>query len=264
MYPIHSRNLLDISYKESGPVLDPKMPFTQDLIKLLGHGKPFTKDTVKSLENSDHKVSFMTSASENGKISQIMYPNNQSFGEDCLMLSGVESDDDSFFIPIEYKNAKKNTYKSHCSRDSSLSPERFSDTVDVIWEKRLRSRKRRKDRVAKLKNNSDEQKFDSVICFKPKKKLKIIQLQPIASFLNPIKSVRFMDYIFPLERSQFDSSTCERKFGPFFGDPRRIKRITSVEHDVENKMWTYHIEERFPQRSGNFKGEETFGYFKEW
>ena len=82
--------------------------------------------------------------------------------------------------------------------------------------------------------------------------------------LNPLKNVRFMDYCFTLDTSFKNSNRTWRDYMPGFGDTTLIKRIDRVEHDITHEESTYFIEEKFPDKTKIWKGEETFGYLKEW
>lgn len=104
-------------------------------------------------------------------------------------------------------------------------------------------------------------------CDPTKKIYKMIYLQHIISNINPIKNVRVMDDIFPLDTNFMFGDT--RNVDPvdlhcIFGDLRTIKRIIKVEHDVSKGIWNYFIEEKCPEKSEIFKGEATFEYFTEW
>ena len=159
------------------------------------------------------------------------------------------------------------TYKKKVIR-SCLSPERASDTSDQKTRKR-RSVRRKRNRLRKEYEKSKVNTVSLKGGARPtqshsNKKLKVIHLQPMPSNINPIHTIRFMDYLFPLD-SNFKSLTIKpSNFQPIWGDLRYIKRISSIQRDLNMGTWTYFLEEKFPQKPKLFRGEEQFGYFKEW
>jgi hypothetical protein len=99
---------------------------------------------------------------------------------------------------------------------------------------------------------------------RPKKKIKLIYMTPTFSNINPIHSIRVMDYIFPLDSSFLNTKAKDRKkFSPF-GDLRTIKRITICEKDLKSGTWCYHLEEKNLEREKIYKGIATYKYFIEW
>ena len=98
----------------------------------------------------------------------------------------------------------------------------------------------------------------------PKPILQLVYLTPMPTSINPIVSVRVMDHIFSLDSSFKNSLIPYENFKPLFGDIKSFKRTTRVTQDTNTGIFTFFIEERFPEKWKIFKGEETFGYFKEW
>ena len=94
--------------------------------------------------------------------------------------------------------------------------------------------------------------------------MKISYLQLMSSNINPLKSVRVLDHLFPLDVSFKDTADDISDYKKYCGDLRTIKRITRVEHDLKSKLWIYNIEEKYPQNEKFFKGEGTFKYFIKW
>ena len=86
----------------------------------------------------------------------------------------------------------------------------------------------------------------------------------MTSNLNPITSVRVFDIIFRLNLPSTHARLEKLELDHTMGDVRHIKRVTSVERDLNTGMYTFHVQEKFPQPWRTFKGAETFGYFKEW
>jgi hypothetical protein len=114
------------------------------------------------------------------------------------------------------------------------------------------------------RNSVDEDSMALEEYARPKKKIKLIYLTPTFSNINPIHSIRVMDYIFPLDSSFLNTKAKDRKkFSPF-GDLRTIKRITTCEKDIKSGTWCYHLEEKNLEREKIYKGIATYKYFIEW
>ena len=139
----------------------------------------------------------------------------------------------------------------------TLSEERRSDSPKTKKKKKYNKNKREKRRKKPDKNKLEKLRSNQ-------KKLKIIYMTPMTSDLNPIHSVRFMDYVFPLDTSFLLSDNKHRKEHFVFGDPRTFKRIKKMTVDKNTKEETRVIEEKFIDTACPNKGIETFPYFIMW
>ena len=186
---------------------------------------------------------------ENDKEKSICYSDTEFSGQ----LEGIPK---NFFDVKELYVKKKETWRG-------LSPVRDSDSASVKQRKKRSLRRKKcyhKKNIEKNKNETKNRLFPAKADWGLNK---IIYLQAMTTTINPIKMVRVMDNIFPLNTS-FNGYVQKVDYESCFGDMRFIKRINRIEHDLVKKTYTFFVEEKYPQSHKAFRGEETFGYFKEW
>lgn len=75
---------------------------------------------------------------------------------------------------------------------------------------------------------------------------------------------RFMDYIFPLDSSLFDTQ-CKKPVSLLFGLDK-IKRITMIEEDMNHNLFRLYVEDLDPLYAEKTSPNRhfNFGYYKEW
>lgn len=87
----------------------------------------------------------------------------------------------------------------------------------------------------------------------PRKKTMIIAnrmnlkyFNPIYPILCPQKQFRLYDYVFPVNSNLIIANSTGTDMTALYGDLKSIKRITSIEHDIDKRQFSLKIEERNP------------------
>lgn len=87
---------------------------------------------------------------------------------------------------------------------------------------------------------------------------KKLTLKSIEYVINPMKGVRILDLIFPMNSSLAHLN--ENTFKPL-DSILEFKKTVRMVH--ENQEWTYFLEERFPDNS-EIKGMQNLRYYNDW
>jgi hypothetical protein len=96
------------------------------------------------------------------------------------------------------------------------------------------------------------------------KRLKLRDLTPICIQIDPIGQYRCMDFCFHLDASCLNENPADRNKLPWFGALETIKRVSSLTNDLQEKVWTWKLEEPKNARKEQARGLRFFPEFKEW
>jgi hypothetical protein len=96
------------------------------------------------------------------------------------------------------------------------------------------------------------------------KKLKLRELAPICREIEAIGQYRFMDYTFHLDASCLNENSADRNVLAWFSGLEMIKRVSSLTHDVEEKLWSWALEEPRVDPEHWARGLRFFPEFKKW
>lgn len=96
------------------------------------------------------------------------------------------------------------------------------------------------------------------------KRLKLRKLAPICKEIYPIGQFRFMDNVFYLDASCLNDNPADRNKVPWYGGLETIKRVSSLTHDLREKVWAWKLEEPNIARKEAARGLRFFPEFKKW
>jgi hypothetical protein len=96
------------------------------------------------------------------------------------------------------------------------------------------------------------------------KKLKLRKLAPMCKEIYPIGLFRFMDNVHHLDASCLNENSEDRNKIPWLGGLETIKRVSSLTHDLQEKVWTWELEEPNIARKEWARGLRFFPEFKKW
>lgn len=94
------------------------------------------------------------------------------------------------------------------------------------------------------------------------KRLKLIRLENMKHRQSWNGVFRLRDFIFSKDSSCLLPDTKDHKKLRLYGNLKLIKRITCLEHDLYNKLYIYHLEEKNPLNIHN--GLEQLNEFNSW
>jgi hypothetical protein len=96
------------------------------------------------------------------------------------------------------------------------------------------------------------------------KKLSPVALVPICQEINAINKYRFMDYVFHLDASCLNDNWADRNIVSVFGGLETIKKVTSLTHNIQEKIWTWQLEDLEVIKIDWARGLQFFPEFKKW
>jgi hypothetical protein len=96
------------------------------------------------------------------------------------------------------------------------------------------------------------------------KKLKLRKLAPMCKEIYPIGMFRFMDNVHYLNASCLNENSEDRDKLPWYGGLETIKRVRSLTHDLQEKVWTWKLEEPKIARKDWARGLSFLPEFKKW
>jgi hypothetical protein len=96
------------------------------------------------------------------------------------------------------------------------------------------------------------------------RRLRATELVPICQEINAINQYRFMDYVFHLDASCLNDNWADRNKVCMFSGLEIIKRVTSLTHNLQEKVWSWQLEDRRNAREEWARGVKFFPEFKRW
>jgi hypothetical protein len=96
------------------------------------------------------------------------------------------------------------------------------------------------------------------------KRLVLTELAPICKEINPIGQYRFIDYTFHLDASCLNDNLADRNKVSWFSGLEIIKRVSSLTHNIQEKAWSWQLEEPKIQSHDRARGLHFFPEFKKW
>jgi hypothetical protein len=91
-----------------------------------------------------------------------------------------------------------------------------------------------------------------------------MELVPICKEINAINQYRFMDYVFHLDASCLNANWADRNMVCLFSGLDIIKRVTSLTHNLQEKVWSWQLDDRRNAREEWARGVKFFPEFKRW
>jgi hypothetical protein len=96
------------------------------------------------------------------------------------------------------------------------------------------------------------------------KTLSPMRLVPICQEINPINKYRFMDYVIQLDASCLNDNWADRNMVQTFGGLETIKKVTSLTHNLQEKLWSWQLEDLSVAKTDWARGLQFFPEFKKW
>jgi hypothetical protein len=96
------------------------------------------------------------------------------------------------------------------------------------------------------------------------KKLSPMPLVPICKEINAINMYRFMDYVFHLDASCLNDNWADRNIICMFNGLETIKKVTSLTHNLQEKVWSWQLEDILVTKMDWARGLRFFPEFKKW
>jgi hypothetical protein len=96
------------------------------------------------------------------------------------------------------------------------------------------------------------------------KRLKLRDLTPICKQINPIDKYRCMDFYFHLDASCLNENSEDRNKLSWLTGLETIKWVSSLTHDLQEKVWTWKLKDPKDARKEQARGLAFFPEFKEW
>ena len=92
-----------------------------------------------------------------------------------------------------------------------------------------------------------------------------MELVPICQEINAINQYRFMDYVFHLDASCLNDNWADRNMVCLWSGLETIKRVTSLTHDLKEKVWSWKLADPLHFREIEWaRGIRFFPEFKKW
>jgi hypothetical protein len=82
--------------------------------------------------------------------------------------------------------------------------------------------------------------------------------------INAINQYRFMDYVFHLDASCLNDNWADRNTVCLFSGLDTIKRVTSLTHNLQEKVWSWQLEDPPTAKIEWARGVKFFPEFKKW
>jgi hypothetical protein len=96
------------------------------------------------------------------------------------------------------------------------------------------------------------------------RRLRPVELVPICQEINAINQYRFMDYTFHLDASCLNDNWADRNAVCMFSGLDTIKRVTSLTHNLQEKVWSWQLEDPQIAKIDWGRGISFFPEFKKW
>jgi hypothetical protein len=137
-------------------------------------------------------------------------------------------------------------------KSSGIPPQRDTDTNTKVIS------------VRKLIQNGSYIYHPTLQNFIIHKILKPTELVPIYQEINVINQYRFMDSVFHLDASGLNDNWVDRKMVCLFSGIDTIKRVTSLTHELQEKVWSWQLEDLNIAKNEWERGLKFFPEFKKW
>jgi hypothetical protein len=94
------------------------------------------------------------------------------------------------------------------------------------------------------------------------KRLKLTEFVPIYQEINAFNQYRFMDYVFHLDASCLNDNWADRNIVCMFCGLETIKKVTWLTHNLQEKIWTWQLEDPKVAKMEWARGLRFFPEFK--